>query len=99
MRSRERSRDFKEAFIRRTAEARERRGLTQEEMATLLGLSQGTYKQYETRSLLPHRLIVPFCIATGVELAWLFTGKSETNVAWRASKKVRPTKIALRRTA
>jgi len=64
--------DFRQGFIRRTAEAREAAGLTQEAVATILGIAQDTYKQYEVRSALPHRFILPFCAATRISLEWLF---------------------------
>jgi transcriptional regulator with XRE-family HTH domain len=67
--------DFKMGFIARTKAARIAAGRTQEEMAKLLGVTQGHYKQYETRSPLPHRYVEVFCLATGVTLEWLFKGK------------------------
>jgi hypothetical protein len=63
------------AFIRRVRTAREARFDTQKPMCTILGIEQGVYKQYETRSLLPHRYLLKFCAATGVELEWLLTGE------------------------
>jgi len=68
--------DYKQAFLRRTKEAREAARYTQEQIAKVLQITQDTYKQYETRSLLPHRLIGPFCAATRVSEAWLLTGST-----------------------
>lgn len=65
------------AFIRRVRLAREARFETQKPMLTILGLDQGTYKQYETRTVLPHRFLPKFCAATGVELDWLLTGEGK----------------------
>ena len=65
---------FAAEFIARTKQARNQSGYTQTEMATILGISQGRYKQYETRSPLPHEFIPAFCIATRVNEHWLFTG-------------------------
>lgn len=65
----------KAAFIRRTKLAREARFPTQNPMLVILGVEQGTYKQYETRTPLPHRFIPKFCAATGVSLEWLLTGE------------------------
>lgn len=62
------------AFIRRVRMAREARFPTQSPMLTLLEIDQGTYKQYETRTPLPHRFIPKFCAATGVSMEWLLTG-------------------------
>lgn len=63
---------YKRAFLTRTAEARSKAGLTQEEIATLLNIPQDKYKHYEKRSLLPHYLVPAFCIATRIDPAWLF---------------------------
>jgi hypothetical protein len=65
------------AFIERVKLARETRYSTQREMLILLGVDQGTYKQYETRTLLPHRFIPKFCAATGVSIEWLLTGEGK----------------------
>jgi hypothetical protein len=47
-----------------------------EEMALLLGVTWETYTKYEGRgaSLMPHNLIVPFCLACRVSVKWLLTG-------------------------
>lgn len=81
MADRERASDFRLEFIERTKTARTRSGLTQDEMAKLLGLDQGTYKQYETRSLLPHRYIPAFCMITRVSESWLLSGKGRPRVS------------------
>ena len=67
---------FRAEFINRTKEARVQAGLTQQEMADILKTDQGTYKQYETRSVLPHRHVAAFCAATHVSASWLFTGRA-----------------------
>ena len=64
---------FKAAFIARTKQARIARGYSQEQMAALLDMPQGTYKQYESRSLLPHDLIPRFSLLCGLDANWLFT--------------------------
>lgn len=63
------------AFIGRVRAAREARFPTQKPMLVILGVEQGTYKQYESRTPLPLRLIPKFCAATGVEIEWLLTGE------------------------
>lgn len=68
---------FKQAFIERTARAREEGGFSQAVIAELLGLAQDTYKQYETRSFLPHHLIPRFCMICRISPAALYTGKEE----------------------
>src|SRR5689334_15364801 len=42
------------AFVGRVKAARKARFDTQQPMCTILGIEQGTYKQYETRTPLPH---------------------------------------------
>ena len=63
------------AFIGRTRLARMARFNKQKPILIILGIDQGTYKQYETRTPLPHRFIPKFCAATGVEIDWLLTGQ------------------------
>jgi hypothetical protein len=65
----------KAAFIQRTKLARIARFKSQTPICTILDLEQGTYKQYETRTYLPHRYIPKFCAATGVDIEWLLTGE------------------------
>jgi hypothetical protein len=63
------------AFIGRTRLARLARFNTQKPILIILGIDQGTYKQYEKRTPLPHRFIPKFCAATGVDIDWLLTGE------------------------
>lgn len=63
-------------FIARVKEAREAANFTQVQIATVLGITQDQYKQYETRSLLPHRYIAQFCAATRISEAWLISGNT-----------------------
>jgi hypothetical protein len=65
------------AFITRVKAARMSRFDTQGPMLTILGIDQGRYKQYETRTPLPHRFLPKFCAATGVSLDWLLTGEGQ----------------------
>lgn len=65
------------AFVGRTRQARMARYPTQGPMLIILGVDQGTYKQYETRTPLPHRFIPKFCAATGVSMEWLLTGEGK----------------------
>lgn len=67
--------EFKQQFMKRVTQAREARGLNQEQMATLLGIKQSKYHKYESRSYMPHDLVPMFCLAAGVEEHWLFTGR------------------------
>jgi len=69
---------FKVGFLKRTIRAREYADLSQAELGKLLGgMAQNKYEKYENRSLLPHALIETFCLATGVRVEWLVTGKGE----------------------
>ena len=61
-------------FIGRTKAARMARYHTQKPICIILGIDQGTYKQYETRTELPKRFIEKFCAATDVDIVWLLTG-------------------------
>lgn len=63
---------YRDAFAARVKQAREARNLTQKELSEILEIDQGTYKQYETRSFLPHYLIRRFCLVCGIEPGWLF---------------------------
>lgn len=65
------------AFIKRVKDAREARFPRQEPICTILDLDQGTYKQYESRSYLPHRYIPKFCAACDVSMEWLLTGEGK----------------------
>lgn len=68
---------YKQAFMKRVAEARIARGLKQWELAQKLDMEQDRYKQYETRSLLPHHLIGRFCLICRIEADWLLTGHGQ----------------------
>jgi hypothetical protein len=68
----------KAAFIRRTRMAREARFPEgQKPIYKILGIAQGTYKQYETRTPLPYRFIEKFCLACGIDIPWLLTGEGK----------------------
>jgi transcriptional regulator with XRE-family HTH domain len=66
---------FVSEFIHRTRQAREEAKFTQQDISDLLGIGQGTYKNYETHRLMPHNLVPAFCLATRVDIAWLYTGR------------------------
>jgi len=57
---------FTREFIARVKAAREDL-YSQLEMARLLRLPLDTYKQYESNALLPHHLLLRFCLATGTD--------------------------------
>lgn len=69
--------EYKQGFTGRVAEARERIGWKQWQVAEALGMPQDRYKQYEKRTLLPHHLIGRFCLITRVDPEWLLTGRGK----------------------
>jgi DNA-binding transcriptional regulator YiaG len=71
---------YKQQFIKRVRQARDGRGLKQHEIAEVLQIDQGKYKQYETRSLLPHYLVPRFCTVCAVDIGWLFTGRGRAPI-------------------
>jgi hypothetical protein len=85
---------FRKNFIKRTQQARVNAQFFQAGIALLLQTDQGTYKQYETRSVLPHVLIPAFCTLTGISIHWLFTGTEREHVKTRP--KDNPNPIAIR---
>lgn len=88
------SSEFKAKFIARTQKARERAGLTQDEIAEQLGMKQSKYHKYESRSILPHYLIPDFCLQTKVTLEWLYTSAIEVKALPAPKKKRRKRKAA-----
>ena len=68
--------EYRAAFAARVRQARIAARYHLEEMALLLGVTRDTYTKYEGRgaSLMPHNLIVPFCLACRVSVEWLLTG-------------------------
>jgi transcriptional regulator with XRE-family HTH domain len=68
---------YKQAFIERVKAARDAVDMTQQQIADALGMPQDRYKQYESRSLLPHHLIGRFCIITRADPEWLVTGRGQ----------------------
>jgi hypothetical protein len=66
---------YEQEFIARVKAARIATGKKQWQVAELMGMPQDKYKQYETRSLLPHHMIGRFCLLTNVDPNWLLTGR------------------------
>lgn len=71
---------YRDALLARTIFAREEAGLSREEMVAQLSELSGTtikpdtYKKWETRTPIPHHLIIPFCEITGSDPWMLLTG-------------------------
>ena len=81
-------RNFKTQFCDRTKTLRERRGLTQAQVAHALGIEIDRYKKYEQRSPMPHEFVTRFCIVVGAQLdelyeppRWLISPGSPARVA------------------
>ena len=87
------------SFIRRVKQAREAAFETQRPMLTILGLEQGTYKQYESRTPLPHRFIPKFCAATKVSMEWLLTGEGQGPPEYPRESLARSARTGRRRAA
>lgn len=71
---------FKQEFIGRVKAARIAVGWKQWQMAEALHMPQDKYKQYESRSLLPHHLVGRFCLITHVDPTWLMTGRGDKHL-------------------
>src|SRR5262249_23255105 len=69
-------REYRASFAARVRQARTAARYPVDEMALLLGVTRDTYTKYEGRwaSLMPHNLIVPFCLACRVSVECLLTG-------------------------
>lgn len=63
---------FDRLFCEVTASLRLGAGLTSEDMAGKLGLSERAYERYERRKPLPHSLIARFCAIVGVSTDDMF---------------------------
>lgn len=53
---------FNQGLLERTQRFRQERNLTQQHMATLLGVPLYRYQKYETRTVLPPYLYEKFCL-------------------------------------
>ena len=81
---------FRDAFITRTKQSREARGLTQREMAIALGIEKEAYSKYESRSCLPHHLVRRFCMVCNISVDSLFDVEVRARpLAQRASRTAR----------
>jgi transcriptional regulator with XRE-family HTH domain len=64
------------AFTARIQKLRDDKGWTQQQMAVALGVPLGTYKKYESRTLLPHILLERFSLIVDRDIGFLVTGKA-----------------------
>jgi len=65
---------WRKDFITRVRSARIVSGRKPVEVAAELGVSLDTYNRWETRALLPHHMVMPFCEATQTDPVMLLTG-------------------------
>lgn len=65
---------FNQGLCERTQRFRKERNLTQQHMATLLGVPVDRYRKYETRSPLPHYLVERFCLIVDCTMDELLLG-------------------------
>lgn len=77
--------EFERRFIQNTKHIREKSGLSQNQIAEALELKQDRYKQYETRTTLPHHLIPEFLLACGASYSDLYKGRVFRTPPVRAS--------------
>ncbi len=54
---------------------------TQEKLAKLLGINQGTYKNYEKNRPIKHYLVAPFCDLCGISVQSLYLPIGEPEVS------------------
>ena len=59
---------YKKAFLAKVKLARHGAGYSAAEMASLLGVSLDKYYRYESRHMMRHDLIIPFCRITNIDL-------------------------------
>ena len=58
---------FKKAVYERVRSARITAGLEHSDIARALSMSEDAVKRWESRSLIPHDMIIPFCQLTGAK--------------------------------
>lgn len=66
--------NWRQEFIERVKAARIVSGMKPVEVAAALRVSLDTYVRWESRALLPHHLLMPFCRITGADPVMLLTG-------------------------
>jgi transcriptional regulator with XRE-family HTH domain len=61
---------------RRIARARKERGLTQEELAAMIGVSPRSIQGYEAGSVVPYRRLARLAAVCNREIGWLLEGET-----------------------
>lgn len=67
--------EYRDAFIARLRDMREQAELEPEDVAKELRVKRDTYLRWETRGLMPHQFIIPFCTFVGSDPYLLLTGE------------------------
>lgn len=67
--------EFRKAFVGRVRQIRESLGWSPTHMAEMMNVEIESWRKYEKRTPLPHHLIPKFCLLTGVDVWYLFTGE------------------------
>lgn len=65
---------YRKEFTQRVRSARIMSGKSQKQIAQELGVLLNTYQTWESRALIPHQCLIPFCQSTGVDPYFLLTG-------------------------
>lgn len=63
-------------------------------MADALGLEQSHYAKFETRSPMPHHLIIQFCTLCEITPAWLYSAAIPVKQTPPRKRRVRKAKAA-----
>jgi len=69
--------DRQKNTIERTRFLRKKSGLSQDQIAKLMGMTRDAYSKYETRSVITSRNVPLFCEALGISEAFLFSNIPE----------------------
>ena len=65
---------YRKEFAERVKAARITSRKTQNQIADELGVKLNTYQTWESRTLMPHQHLIPFCYATRTDAYFLLTG-------------------------
>ena len=79
--------EYYDAFRERLKAARLARGLSQSQMATLLGMSTASYKKYEVRDKFPLHFIERLALATDRPIEFWITGKNIRQLVRRPAER------------
>lgn len=66
--------DIRRGICQRTRELRVARGLTQRQVASILGIGEEAYRKYEVRSPMPHVLLPRFAALVSSTERYILTG-------------------------